>query len=113
MVSVKDWSPRKGPPRYKGRDVVIFRKWSEGDIIALFPEHPADDEGLLCDSYQHVGQHGGANCVMVINATRPANHEEYARLAEELTRIGYDLNVQRRLTRPMTRRRVQAAVESR
>ena len=44
--------------------VVVFRKWkTNGDIIALFPELPADNEGYLCDSYEHVGQHGHPSAV--------------------------------------------------
>ena len=39
---------------------VVFRRWRDGaGVIALFPELPADMHGLCCDSYEHVGQHGG------------------------------------------------------
>ena len=57
----------------------------------LFPEIPADLYGQYCDSYEHVGQHGGADYHGVIMNTRPANTEESADLVEELTRIGYQL----------------------
>jgi hypothetical protein len=73
-------------------DVVVFRKWRDGfGIIALFPEIPADLYGRYCESYEHVGQHGGADYWGVIMNTRPANEEESADLLEELTRIGYVL----------------------
>ncbi|PJE78347.1 hypothetical protein CI610_02722 [invertebrate metagenome] len=39
---------------------VIFRKFPEGDVIALFPEELADSRGNIL-SYQTVGQHGAAN----------------------------------------------------
>jgi len=74
------------------KDIVVFRKWRDGfGTIALFPELPADLYGRYCDSYEHVGQHGGADYHGVIMNTRPANKEESVDLAEELTRIGYKL----------------------
>ncbi len=74
------------------KDIVVFRKWRDGfGVIALFPEIPTDLYGRYCDSYEHVGQHGGADYHGVIMNTRPANEEESADLVEELTRIGYQL----------------------
>jgi len=73
-------------------DTVVFRKWKDGfDVIALFPELPADLYGQYCDSYEHVGQHGGACYHGVVMNSRLATPEESADLAEELTRIGYQL----------------------
>lgn len=66
---------------------VIFRKWNNGDVIALFPEIPADISGLFCDSYEHIGQHGAAHYRSVILNTKPALPSEYASLFEELSRI--------------------------
>jgi len=74
--------------------VVVFRQWREnngGDIIALLPELPADYQGRYCDSYEHVGQHSGADYHGVIQATKPVTNEEAAELADELARIGYVL----------------------
>ena len=74
------------------RDVVVFRKWKDGfGVIALFPEIPTDLYGRYCESYEHIGQHGGADYFGVIMNTRPANTVESADLAEELRIIGYDL----------------------
>ena len=57
--------------------LVVFRRWRDnGDIIALFPEIPSDINGHFCEAYEHVGQHGGADCHGVIQATRPATGEE-------------------------------------
>lgn len=73
---------------------VIFRKWPKsegGGVIALFPTIPADWAGRYCQSYEHVGQHGGADYHGVVRQTTPAKPDEYADLASELTGIGYDL----------------------
>jgi len=72
--------------------LVVFRRWRDnGDIIALFPELPADYQGWYCDAYEHVGQHGGADFHGVIHATTPVCVEEAADLIQELERIGYIL----------------------
>lgn len=71
---------------------VVFRKWKDsGDVIALFPELPADSHGRFCDSYMHVGQHGGADYTGVVRQTVPATPDECAALSVELNRIGYRL----------------------
>ena len=74
---------------------VVFRYW-EKDVIALFPEIPADNWGVFCQSYQHIGQHGGADYYGIIDKSRPALPEEYADLRDELEQIGYNLEVRRR-----------------
>ena len=82
--------------------VVIFRKWyrrCDGTgIIALFPAEDWDRAGTLCTSYEHVGQHGGADYAGVISRTRPATPDEYAALARELEAapFGYRLIVRKR-----------------
>ncbi len=82
-----------------GETKVVFRKWPNGDISALFPEVPADTEGNLCASYEHVGQHGGANYYHCISSTKPARPSEYAALKAELEKIGYCLTAAIRSTR--------------
>lgn len=72
-------------------DRVIFRIWPNGDVIALFPDI---ETGLFsCNSYEHVGQHGAADYRHVVERTKQATIAEYADLAVELTRIGYNLRV--------------------
>jgi hypothetical protein len=71
--------------------LVVFRRWTNGDIIALFPQLPADYQGWYCDSYEHTGQHGGADFHGVVRATKPVALEEAADLIHELERIGYRL----------------------
>ncbi len=74
------------------RVAAVFRKWpGTGDVIALFPELPADANGWFCDSYEHVGQHGGADYQGVIFQTVAASPAESAALALELKQLGYQL----------------------
>lgn len=78
---------------------VIFRKWNDGSIIALFPADPGTNHAYTCSSYEHVGQHGAAEPVGVIRRTRPATPQEYADLKRELESApyGYRLKVFQRL----------------
>lgn len=74
--------------------LVIYRRWkgnNGGDIIALFPEIPSDIYGRFCLSYEHVGQHGGADFYGVVQATKPVSLEDAADLFRELEQIGYIL----------------------
>lgn len=66
---------------------VIYRKFPEGDVIALFPEIPGNNP-WYCNSYMHVGQHGDA-AVNIVNDTLPASPNEYKDLHAELQSI-YD-----------------------
>ena len=68
---------------------VIFRKFKDGEIIALFPTLPGDWLMCTCLSYLHVGQHGPAD-LGIIRDTSPAAPEEYKDLLAELVSIGYD-----------------------
>ena len=83
------------------RTPVIFRKWKGSeDVFALFPTIPADVNGQLVLSYEHIGQHGAAS-LLIISETTPASEAEYADLKDELEKIGYDLVVYRRHQRWM------------
>ena len=76
---------------------VIFRVWKGQHgfgVIALFPEEDASPG--YCSSYEHVGQHGGADYSVVISRTRPASPAEYEALRQELESIGYDLEIRSR-----------------
>lgn len=73
---------------------VIFRKWSKGEVIALFPYLPWSKSGDMVTSYMHMGQHGPADYAGVIAATTPAKQTEFRKLLEELESLGYnDLQV--------------------
>ena len=76
---------------------VIFRKWANGDIIALFPRIPANGFPWEMLSYEHVGQHGGAS-MGIIDKTRPAKPDEYATLKAELEGRGYVLDIRQRMS---------------
>lgn len=77
--------------------ITVFRKWrSTGTIIALFPAIAWDRTGTQCASYEHVGQHGGADYHGVIAATVPATEAESRPLAQELASIGYALRPAKR-----------------
>ena len=85
---------------------VIFRTYKkDGDVIALFPELPADSSRWHCLSYQSIGQHGAASCCIDPD-TRPSTKKEIETLSRELRQIGYDLDVKRRLSRTMDSRRI-------
>ncbi len=80
-----------------GETLVIFRKWSNGDIIALFPLEPCDNAGIYCSSYERVGQH---HCSATdLPNTEPATPGEYASLLRELRSIGYVLRIGKRVPR--------------
>lgn len=72
---------------------VVFRKWNNtGTVIALFPsEKQALVWGVM--SYEHIGQHGGADYCHVIKQTTLATPKEFEALKKELESIGYKLNV--------------------
>lgn len=76
---------------------VIFRKFNDGDVIAVFPAEPGDMSPTTCASYMHVGQHGAAG-VDIVHCTRLATTEEYAPLKRELESAPYEyrLKVYRR-----------------
>jgi hypothetical protein len=82
----------------KEKTVVIFRKWNHNkDIIAFFPhEFWMQGNTRLCQSYEHIGQHGGAEYNHCLKSTTPAKPKEYASLKKELEGIGYNLLVRKR-----------------
>ena len=79
------------------RALTIFRKYKDGEIIALFPE--IDNGYGQCMSYLHVGQHGGAYYDLVVYSTTPATPEEYTDLKTELESIGYILKIRQKWIR--------------
>lgn len=69
---------------------VVFKKWEDGQIIALFPDEPFDIHNEFITSYMHVGQHSGASRDLLYELD-DASIEEYKNLKEELLSIGYKL----------------------
>ena len=68
--------------------IVVFRRYKEGDVVALFPDIPFDPEGNIA-SYSHIGQHAAANYDKVLEETVAARREEYRHLKKELEKAGY------------------------
>jgi hypothetical protein len=87
-----------------GKTITVFRKFKEGDILALFPgEQYSRYDGSIM-SYQHVGQHGAADYNGMIATTRPATPTEYEPLRKELESIGYKLDIRTRRPHNLNRR---------
>jgi len=68
---------------------AIFRKFPDGDIIAIFPYEICNLTKGFVSSYMKVGQHGAAS-LDLIQDTVPATEEEYSELKQELENLGYD-----------------------
>ena len=92
---------------------AVFRKYPDGDIIALFPAEAATYDGVHCVSYAHIGQHCAADYSGVIAATKPAKPHEYRELRAELEQVGYIVRAVRRATYKHHELRRQAAKEQR
>lgn len=66
---------------------VVFRKFRDGEIVAVFPDWLGTRSGDLT-SYVHNGQHGACD-PGISGWTLKPTPEEYAPLLAELGRIGY------------------------
>lgn len=80
------------------KTVVIFRKFKDEQIIALFPYsyYYIPGRSDTCESYMHMGQHSDAKYSACISVTKPASRKEYKDLFKELKSIGYNLQVMKR-----------------
>lgn len=87
---------------------VIFRKFSDGEAIALFPELPGLNKITECLSYQTIGQHGSASADIDRKHSWKAKPEEYASLKRELESLGYNLQVVCRFSYQMDQKRIAA-----
>jgi len=75
---------------------IIFRKFKNGEIIALFPEVPGTNNIRTCMNYMHVGQHGSGECSVI--GTKPTKPEDYASLQKELEwMLLHTIELQRKL----------------
>ena len=76
---------------------VVFRRYPDGQVIALFPDIPWNGQRGEVTSYMHLGQHGAADYHHVLATARLATEDEYNDLFSELQSIGYDdLHIVRR-----------------
>ena len=83
---------------------VVIRRWKPDwdggkSLIALFPYVPADTQGRMCNSYEHIGQHSPSDYDYVISESRPVigwvgqGAKDVEELFEELESLGYNLRV--------------------
>lgn len=80
--------PSSPSSKAKQCDRVVFRRYKDGQIIALFPNQP-EGRGRV-NSYMFVGEHGGADYAGVVRDTKPAKPSEYKRLFAYLKQRGYN-----------------------
>ena len=76
---------------------VVFRKFDNGEIIAMFPQF-TNKRNYRIDSYMHIGQH--AECdPMIVHDTKLATENEYESLLKEIQSIyhDYDIRVMKKL----------------
>ena len=64
----------------------------KGEVFAIMPYDIYDRKGNVT-SYQHVGQHSGADYNHCIAISRPAKESEYNDLKNELEGLGYNIQV--------------------
>lgn len=96
---------------------VIFRKFPDGEVIALFPELPGTNSVSDCLNYMHVGQHGSGKATL--DGTKSIAIDDCPcqvkvnQLRRELRAIGYTLTVVSRFSYQMDQKRIAALRASR
>jgi hypothetical protein len=81
------------------KTVVVFRKFKDGDIIAIFPEINWNFEHSTCSSYMQYGEHGACS-YDIVNVTKLATPDEYKHLEAILETIcGYNLAIKKKIMR--------------
>ena len=87
--NARSHATKKSPATKRVVIDVAFRVFPEGDVIALFPKQEQEqDEGRgQIGSYQHLGQHGGADRSLL--RMKKAAPSQYASLLTELKSLGY------------------------
>jgi hypothetical protein len=72
------------------KTTVIFRKFRQGDIIALFPMINADNKPGHFQSYQHIGQHGAASRDLMQAYTIPARDQGYRDIKKRVNKYWWN-----------------------
>lgn len=72
---------------------VVFRKFNNGEVIALFPQIRFGCPHYKIMSYMHIGQHGEVDHHAVIQQTKLANEEDYTSLLKEIKSIYHDYEI--------------------
>lgn len=84
-------------------DKVIFRKFKDfnKEVVAMFPEVPSTiGKPHEFDSYMRVGG-WGACTEYVIGITTPATEDECKAVKEDLEKMGFNLEIRKRITPKM------------
>ena len=78
---------------------VVFRKFNDGEIIALFPQIKSGCPYYQIMSYMHIGQHTEVDHHAILEQTKLATKEEYQTLLNEIKSIyhDYDIKVMKKL----------------
>ena len=78
---------------------VVFRKFNDGEIIALFPQIKFGCPHYEIMSYMHIGQHTEVDHHAILEQTKLATKEEYQTLLNEIKSIyhDYDIKVMKKL----------------
>lgn len=71
---------------------VTFRKFDDGDVIALFPDEIADFKGNIT-SYMEIGQHSAASKELLDDLAIPTP-DEIASLKKELEEVYDDVELE-------------------
>lgn len=76
---------------------VVFRKFGDGEIIALFPQF-TNKKKYTIESYMRIGQHGECDS-LIVHSTKLAEESEYKELLNEIKNIyhEYDIKVMKKL----------------
>lgn len=99
----------KGEVHIPQVSTVLFRRWhttTTQGIIAILPDdrwnsinHARNEVSWMCQSYEHVGQHGPCDPKFVMACTKEATPEEYASLKKEMEGMGYLFKIVKKLPR--------------
>lgn len=86
---------------------VIFRKFNDGEIIALFPSLPCDLRESGCRSFTSKGRDSYID-TSIVRVTKEATADEFIPLLVDLVKAGYDPEVKQRVTAQLNEERVRA-----
>lgn len=88
---------------------VIFRRDSNGDIVAIMPELLGTYDRFTCQTYEHIGQHGSGDASLAWSLPlRDCDADNKKALHRELEGIGYNLKEVKRLTKKHLQARIAA-----
>ncbi len=93
---------------------VIFRRWTDGSVTALFPTQAADTLGRYCSAFELRGGEQEYEYEALMASTLAAEPEEYRDLAKSVRQhFGYNVQAVNYATDEMHRERRRAATTHR